>query len=44
MTARGEARGARLEGGEKHELKAGDVVMIPNGVWHQFMNIKAPCR
>jgi len=44
VTAPGEMPGARLEGGGKHELKAGDVVTIPNGVSHQFMNIKAPCR
>ena len=44
MTGPGEMRGARLEGGERHELKAGDVVTIPNGVSHQFANIKAPCR
>lgn len=43
-TAAGETRGTGIEGGERRDLKAGDVVTIPNGLWHQFANIHAPCR
>lgn len=43
-TAPDEVRGAGIEGGEKRDLKAGDVITIPNGMPHQFTNIHAPCR
>ncbi len=39
-----EVRGTAVEGGEKRDLKAGDVITIPNGMPHQFTNINAPCR
>ena len=35
----GEARGSRLEGGEKHALKKGDVIVIPRGVPHWFSEV-----
>ncbi|MBY0504213.1 MAG: hypothetical protein K2X03_09895 [Bryobacteraceae bacterium] len=44
VTAPGETRGPSLEGGERRELKAGDVVTIPNGMSHRFVNIQGPCR
>jgi glc operon protein GlcG len=40
--APGEIRAARVEGGEAHELRAGDVLAIPNGVPHQFLNVTDP--
>ena len=43
-SAPGEIRGMGVEGGERRNLKAGDVVTIPNGMPHQFANITAPCR
>jgi mannose-6-phosphate isomerase-like protein (cupin superfamily) len=33
----GEILGARVQGGVRHELAAGDVVEIPPGVPHQFL-------
>jgi acetyl esterase/lipase/mannose-6-phosphate isomerase-like protein (cupin superfamily) len=42
-TAAGEIRGAAIEGGERRDLKAGDVVTIPNGTPHHFI-VKTPCR
>lgn len=43
-SATGEIRGTGVEGGERRNLKAGDVVTIPNGMPHQFTNINGPCR
>lgn len=43
-SAPGEIRGTAVDGGERRNLKAGDVVTIPNGMPHQFINITAPCR
>jgi glc operon protein GlcG len=37
-----ELRGSGITGGETRQLKAGDVVVIPNGVPHWFKNVKAP--
>jgi glc operon protein GlcG len=31
-----ELRGSRIEGGEEHHITKGDVIIIPNGVPHQF--------
>ena len=31
-----EIRGTRIEGGEEHQITKGDVIIIPNGVPHQF--------
>jgi uncharacterized protein GlcG (DUF336 family)/mannose-6-phosphate isomerase-like protein (cupin superfamily) len=35
-TAPNELRGSRIEGGEAHRITKGDVIVIPNGVPHQF--------
>ena len=32
----GEIRGEKITGGEEHHLNKGDVIVIPNGVPHQF--------
>jgi uncharacterized protein GlcG (DUF336 family)/mannose-6-phosphate isomerase-like protein (cupin superfamily) len=40
--APGELRAVRVEGGEAHELGEGDVLAIPNGVPHQFVNVTDP--
>jgi glc operon protein GlcG len=31
-----EIRGTKIEGGEEHQITKGDVIVIPNGVPHQF--------
>lgn len=41
-TAPGEIRGARIEGGEPHPVKKGDVLVIPAGMPHWFQSIKGP--
>ena len=41
-TEPGQIRGTSIEGGETHELAAGDVVVIPNGVPHWFKAVQAP--
>ena len=38
----GEMRARAVEGGEKHELREGDVLAIPNGVPHQFLEVSDP--
>jgi mannose-6-phosphate isomerase-like protein (cupin superfamily) len=40
--ASGELRAASLEGGAKHSLAEGDVLAIPNGVPHQFLEVSDP--
>ena len=40
--AAGELRAASLEGGTAHELEEGDVLAIPNGVPHQFVDVSDP--
>ena len=40
--APGELRAARSEGGTPHELSEGDVLAIPNGVPHQFVDVSDP--
>ena len=37
-----EIRGHNIIGGESHHLAAGDVIIIPNGVPHQFTEVEAP--
>jgi uncharacterized protein GlcG (DUF336 family)/uncharacterized RmlC-like cupin family protein len=38
----GEIRGDRIEGGTEHELHEGDVLAIPSGVPHQFVEVSDP--
>ena len=38
----GELRAAGVEGGTTHELREGDVLAIPNGVPHQFLQVSDP--
>jgi glc operon protein GlcG len=38
----GELRARAVEGGTKHELHEGDVLAIPNGVPHQFVEVSDP--
>ena len=40
--APGELRAAAVEGGERHELSEGDVLAIPSGVPHQFVETSDP--
>lgn len=40
--AAGELRAASVKGGTKHELSAGDVLAIPSGVPHQFVEVSDP--
>jgi glc operon protein GlcG len=38
----GELRAAAVEGGTEHELREGDVLAIPSGVPHQFVDVSDP--
>jgi mannose-6-phosphate isomerase-like protein (cupin superfamily) len=38
----GEIRGDRIEGGEERRLSEGDVLAIPSGVPHQFVEVSDP--
>jgi uncharacterized protein GlcG (DUF336 family) len=38
----GEIRGGRIEGGQTQELNEGDVLAIPSGVPHQFVEVSDP--
>jgi uncharacterized protein GlcG (DUF336 family) len=40
--APGEVRAPAVEGGERHELREGDVLAIPSGVPHQFVDVSDP--
>jgi uncharacterized protein GlcG (DUF336 family) len=40
--APGELRAAGIDGGERRELRPGDVLAIPNGVPHQFVDVSRP--
>jgi len=40
--AAGELRAPRVEGGTRHELAEGDVLAIPSGVPHQFVEVSDP--
>ncbi len=35
-----EIRGAKIEGGQEHQITKGEVIIIPNGVPHQFTAVK----
>jgi glc operon protein GlcG len=35
-----EIRGTKIEGGEEHQIAKGEVIIIPNGVPHQFTAVK----
>jgi mannose-6-phosphate isomerase-like protein (cupin superfamily) len=41
-TGPGELRGDKIEGGTAREIKAGEVVVIPNGVPHWFTKVSNP--
>ncbi|MBY0503082.1 MAG: heme-binding protein [Bryobacteraceae bacterium] len=41
-TGAGEMRGRAIEGGEVHQLKKGDVVIVPAGVPHWFKEVSDP--
>ena len=41
-TAFEEIRGVSIEGGESRRLVKGDVVIVPNGTPHQFLDVQAP--
>ncbi len=34
-----EIRGSKIEGGEEHQISKGQVIVIPNGVPHQFTTV-----
>jgi len=38
----GEIRGQYISGGSTHELAEGDVLVVPNGVAHQFVEVSDP--
>jgi mannose-6-phosphate isomerase-like protein (cupin superfamily) len=38
----GEIRAPKIVGGEEHQLKKGDIIVIPNGVPHQFTAVNGP--
>jgi mannose-6-phosphate isomerase-like protein (cupin superfamily) len=40
--AHGELRAAAIEGGERRELEPGDVLAIPSGLPHQFVDVSNP--
>ena len=40
--APGELRAAAVDGGRRHELREGDVLAIPSGVPHQFVDVTDP--
>ncbi len=40
--APGEIRAKAVEGGTRRELSEGDVLAIPNGVPHQFVEVSDP--
>ena len=40
--APGELRAERTDGGTPHALNEGDVLAIPNGVAHQFVDVSDP--
>jgi mannose-6-phosphate isomerase-like protein (cupin superfamily) len=37
-----ELRGSRIEGGERRQIGAGDVVIVPNGTPHWFKEVNGP--
>jgi quercetin dioxygenase-like cupin family protein len=40
--APGELRARAIEGGSAHRLSAGDVLAVPSGVPHQFVEVSDP--
>jgi len=42
MTEPDELRGSSISGGEVHELKKGDVIIVPAGVPHWFKEVSNP--
>jgi glc operon protein GlcG len=38
----GQVRGTSITGGETHHLKKGDVIIVPNGTPHQFIETSNP--
>jgi mannose-6-phosphate isomerase-like protein (cupin superfamily) len=38
----GQMRGTSITGGETHHLKKGDVIVVPNGTPHQFIETSNP--
>jgi glc operon protein GlcG len=42
VTEPGQIRGRAIEGGATQKLKEGDIVVIPNGVPHQFVEVSNP--
>jgi glc operon protein GlcG len=42
VTARGQYRAAKLEGGQSHDVARGDVLVIPAGVPHWFKEVRGP--
>jgi mannose-6-phosphate isomerase-like protein (cupin superfamily) len=38
----GQMRGTSITGGEAHHLKKGDVIVVPNGTPHQFIETSNP--
>jgi glc operon protein GlcG len=44
VTAPGEIRGTSIRGGERRELRTGDVLTIPRGVPHWFNAVRTPFR
>lgn len=41
-TAKEEIRGTTIAGGDTHQLVAGDVIVVPNGVPHWFSRVSKP--
>ena len=42
VTEPDELRGSSITGGEEHELKKGDVIIVPAGVPHWFKEVSNP--
>jgi quercetin dioxygenase-like cupin family protein len=40
--APGELSAAAVDGGQRYELREGDVLAIPSGVPHQFVDVSDP--
>jgi quercetin dioxygenase-like cupin family protein len=41
-TGPGEVRAETIDGGTVHDLTEGDVLVVPNGVPHQFIEVSNP--
>jgi glc operon protein GlcG len=42
LVSPGQMRGTAITGGETHHLKKGDVIIVPNGTPHQFIETSNP--